>query len=173
MLKRLTTSVLIIVVILALCGAVFVLYGREKSWEALFGSPDLGPVTFATLTKTSRPNQALLCPRHVCKAAQPDIIPPVYAVPVDDLRRTFRRLIDAEPRSERVAADVTAHTERYVIRTNLMRFPDTIRVQFIDLGNHTSTLAIYAQAQIGYSDRGVNKARLRRWLQALDALPKG
>ncbi len=164
---------LIIVVILAVLGAVFVLYGREKSWEALFGSPDLGPVTFATLTKTSRPNQALLCPPDVCKAAQPDMIPPVYAVSVDDLRRTFRRTIDMEPRSERVAENGTAHTERYVMRTNLMRFPDTIRVQFIDLGNNTSTVAIYAQAQIGYSDRGVNKARLRRWLQALDALPKG
>ena len=173
MLKRLTTSVLIIVVILAVLGAVFILYGREKSWEALFGSPDLGPVTFAALTKTSRPNQALLCPPDVCKAAQPDMVPPVYAVAVDDLRRSLRRIIDMEPRSERVAADATAHTERYLIRTNLMRFPDTIRVQFIDLGNNTSTIAIYAQAQIGYSDRGVNKARLQRWLQALDTLPKG
>lgn len=173
MFKRLTTSILIIVVILAVLGAVFVLYGREKSWEALFGSPDLGPVTFATLTKTSRPNQTLLCPPAVCKAAQPDIAPPVYAVPVDDLRRTLRRIMDMEPRSERVAENTTAHTERYVMRTNLMRFPDTIRVQFIDLGNNTSTVAIYAQAQIGYSDRGVNAARIRRWLKALDALPKG
>ena len=173
MLKRFITSLLVIVVILAILGVAFVLYGREESWEALFGSPDLGPITFATLTKTSRPNQALVCPPDVCKAAQPDIIPPVYAVPVADLRRALRRIIDMEPHSERVAADATALTERYVIRTNLMRFPDTIRVQFIDLGNNTSTVAIYAQAQIGYSDAGVNKARLQRWLQALDTLPKG
>jgi hypothetical protein len=35
MLKRFTTSLLVIVVILALVGAAFVLYGREESWEAL------------------------------------------------------------------------------------------------------------------------------------------
>jgi hypothetical protein len=30
-------------------GIVVVLYGREESWKVLFGSPDLGPVEFATL----------------------------------------------------------------------------------------------------------------------------
>ena len=171
-LKRLMTSLLTIVVIVVVLGAVFVLYGREESWEVLFGPPDLGPVEFATLQKTSRPNQALLCPVDVCKAEMPDVIPPIYAVSVDKLRDAFRQIIDQEPHSEQVAADAGRRTERYVIRTNLMRFPDTVRVKFIDLGNNTSTLAIYSQAQIGYSDRGVNKARVQRWLDALDALPK-
>jgi uncharacterized protein (DUF1499 family) len=172
MLKRLIACVLIIAVILAVLGIIVVLYGREKSWEALFGSPDLGPVTFATLIHTSRPNQALLCPPDLCKEAQLDMIPPVYAVSVDDLHRAFRRIIAAEPRSERVDENTLARTERYVIRTKLMRFPDTIRVQFVDLGSNTSTLAIHSQAQIGYSDYGVNRARIQRWLKALDALPK-
>jgi uncharacterized protein (DUF1499 family) len=148
------------------------LYGREESWKVLFGSPDLGPVEFATLQKTSRPNQVLLCPVDVCKDETPDVMPPVYAVSVDKLRDAFHQIIGQEAHTEQVAADTTSQTERYVIRTNLMRFPDTVRVKFIDLGNNTSTLAIYGQAQIGYSDRGVNKARVQRWLNALDALPK-
>lgn len=172
MLKRLMMSVLAIVVIVMILGVIFILYGREESWEALFGSPDLGPVEFATLHKTSRPNQALLCPVDVCKAETPDIIPPIYDVPVDKLRDAFRQIIDQEAHVKQVAADADRRTERYVIRTNLMRFPDTVRVKFIDLGNDTSTLAIYSQAQIGYSDRGVNKARVQRWLNALDVLPK-
>lgn len=169
MLQRLITSFLAIVVVL---GVVFVVYGREKSWEVLFGPPDLGPVEFATLQKTSRPNQVLLCPVDVCKAATPDMMPPVYALPVDKLRDAFRQIISQEAHAEQVAVDGGNQTERYVIRTNLMRFPDTVRVKFIALDNDTSTLAIYSQAQIGYSDRGVNKTRVQRWLNALDALPK-
>lgn len=169
MLQRLITSVLAIVVVL---GAVLVLYGREKSWEVLFGPPDLGPVEFATLQNTSRPNQVLLCPVDICQAATPDMMPPVYAVPVDKLRDAFHQIISQEAHTEQVAVDGDRQTERYVIRTNLMRFPDTVRVKFIALDNDTSTLAIYSQAQIGYSDRGVNKTRVQRWLNALDALPK-
>jgi len=172
MFQRLIMSLLAIVAIVLILGAVFVLYGREKSWEALFGSPDMGPVEFATLQKTSRPNQVLLCPVDVCKAGTPDILPPVYAVPVDKLRDAFHQIISQEAHTEQVAADADRQTERYIIRTNLMRFPDTVCVKFIDLGNNTSTLAIYGQAQIGYSDRGVNEARVQRWLNALDALPK-
>jgi uncharacterized protein (DUF1499 family) len=166
------TSVLAIVVIGVLLGAAFVLYGREKSWEVMFGPPYLGPVEFATLQKASRPNQVLLCPVDVCKAETPDMMPPVYAVAVDKLRDVFRQIIDREAHAVQVAADAATQTERYVIRTHWMRFPDTVCVKFIDLGNHTSTLAIYGQAQIGYSDRGVNQERVERWLDALDALPK-
>jgi uncharacterized protein (DUF1499 family) len=172
MLRRLMTSLLAIVAIGVVLGAVFVLYGREESWELLFGSPDLGPVEFATLQQTSRPNQVLLCPANVCKAATPDMMPPVYAVSVDKLRDAFYQIVSQEAHAEQVAVDAAEQTERYIIRTNLMRFPDTVRVKFIALDNDTSTLAIYSQAQIGYSDRGVNKARVQRWLNALDALPK-
>ena len=172
MLRRLMTSLLAIVAIGVVLGAVFVLYGREESWELLFGSPDLGPVEFATLQKISRPNQVLLCPANVCKAATPDMMPPVYAVSVDKLRDAFHQIISQEAHAEQVAVDAAEQTERYIIRTNLMRFPDIVRVKFIALDNDTSTLAIYSQAQIGYSDRGVNKARVQRWLNALDALPK-
>jgi uncharacterized protein (DUF1499 family) len=172
MLQRLMTSLLAIVAIVVVLGAVFVLYGRGESWEVLFGSPDLGPVEFATLQTASRPNQVLLCPANVCKAATPDILPPVYAVSVDKLRDAFHQIISQEAHTEQVAVDAAEQTERYIIRTNLMRFPDTVRVKFIALDDDTSTLAIYSQAQIGYSDRGVNKARVQRWLNALDALPK-
>jgi uncharacterized protein (DUF1499 family) len=173
MLQRLMMSLLAIVVAIAVVlGAVFVLYGREESWETLFGPPDLGPVEFATLQITSRPNQVLVCPVDVCKAATPDMMPPVYAVSVDKLRDAFHQIISQEAHTEQIAVDVAKQTERYIIRTNLMRFPDTVRVKFIALDNDTSTLAIYSQAQIGYSDRGVNKARVQRWLNALDALPK-
>ena len=171
MLKRVITSLLIIVGLLVVLGAIFVLYGREASWEAIFGPPDMGPVQFASLKKTARPNQALLCPVEFCKAETPDLVPPVYAVPVTELQAAFRAVIEKESLVQRVHDDAVTHTERYVIRTDLMRFPDTVRVQFLELSPTTSSLAIYAQAQIGYSDRGVNKARLQRWLAALKTLP--
>lgn len=171
-LQRLMTSLLVIVAIGVALGAVFLLYGREESWAVLFGPPDMGPVEFATLQKTPRPNQVLLCPVDVCKAATPDMMPPVYAVSIDKLRDAFHQIISEEAHTEQVAVDAGRQTERYVVRTNLMRFPDTVCVKFIALDNDTSTLAIYSQAQIGYSDRGVNKTRVQRWLNELDALPK-
>ncbi|MDF2974968.1 MAG: hypothetical protein K0R61_5418, partial [Microvirga sp.] len=35
--------------------------GLERTWQGLFGSPDLGPVEFATLRRRTTPNDALIC----------------------------------------------------------------------------------------------------------------
>lgn len=68
-----------------------------------------------------------------------------------------------------VDSDRQTHRLRYVQRTAIMHFPDTISVRFIDLGPGKATLAIYSRSQIGYSDVGANKARVLRWLALLQA----
>ncbi len=49
-----------------------------------------------------------------------------------------------------------------------MHFPDTIDVNVMPAGAGQSTLAIYSRSLLGSRDFGVNKARVARWLQALE-----
>lgn len=147
---------------------LFVLYGRENSWALFFGRADLGRVDFATLARSPSPNDALACPPGHCRAPA-DIVPPVFAVPAEDLRRALRAIVAAEPRVERVADYPEALEERYVARSAAMRFPDTIRVVYLPRGPAASTLALYSSSQLGRSDFGVNRARLEHWLARLAA----
>ncbi len=161
--------------LLALVGAAVAwtaLTSREESvlaslYELVFGSPDLGPVEFETLRRPSRPNTALACPPGFCRDATADFDPGVFPVPEEELRRRITAFALAQPRVVPVyrhAAPGLPTQDRYVERSALMSYPDTIDVRFIPLTESTSTLAIYSRSQIGYGDMGVNLARIRRWI---------
>ena len=141
--------------------------GFDPLWT-LFGSADLGPVVFETLTRRKSPNDALACPADLCPAAS-DIVPPVYPMPAHVLRDAMAAAIAQEERLQRVASDDATLTDRYVQRSRVMHFPDTIVVRTIERPRGTATLAIYSRSQLGHSDLGVNRARIERWLGLLDA----
>ena len=145
--------------------AVFFVVGPERIW-ALFGPADLGPVSFETLKRRSSPNDALACPPNIC-TAKSDVIPPIFALSAPELAKVFAKVVASEPSVEQVALDDGGLTQRYVQRTKIMRFPDTIVVRFIDLGDGRSTIALYSRSQLGESDFGVNRARIERWLEKL------
>lgn len=149
---------------IALTAGLF-LVGPERVWS-LFGPADLGPVAFETLERRDAPNDALACPPGVCRA-QSDLTPPEYAVDAAQLRAAFAQAISAEPRLTAVATDDAALTDRYIQRSALMGYPDTIVVQFFDRPGGRSTLALYSRSQLGHGDMGVNRARLERWLAKL------
>jgi uncharacterized protein (DUF1499 family) len=153
-------------IVLALAaGAVLIAIavGPERIW-LLFGPPDLGPVAFETLVRRITPNDALVCPDDLCRA-QSDMTAPAYAVGADGLRQAMARVIASEPDVTEV--EDTPLNARYVQRTKVMRFPDTIVVRYIALGADRSTIALYSRSQLGKGDTGVNKARLTRWLDKL------
>lgn len=145
--------------------SAFFIAGPERVWS-LFGPADLGPMNFETLKRRTSPNDALACPSGMC-SARSDVTPPVFAVSGPELQRAFAKAIASEPRVELVASDDGGLTQRYVQRTRIMRFPDTIVVKFIDLGDGRSTLALYSRSQLGESDFGVNRARIERWIERL------
>jgi uncharacterized protein (DUF1499 family) len=162
-----TWSIVIVAAVAIAVAAVgaFFIVGPERTW-VLVGPADLGPVTFDTLRRRKSPNDSLACPPGVC-VAKSDIVPPVFAVSADDLRVAFGKAVATEERIEQVASEDGGLTQRYIQRTKLMRFPDTIVVRFLDLGEGRSTLALYSRSQLGESDLGVNRARLTRWLDKL------
>jgi uncharacterized protein (DUF1499 family) len=157
--------VTILVALAALLAAAFWSLGPERVWS-LFGPADLGPVAFETLERRSSPTDALACPSGFC-AAESDIHPPIYPVDVDTLRKAFARALLTERLVTRVDINDATGTDRYVQRTEKMRFPDTVIVCYVSLGNQRSTVVIYSRSQLGKSDLGVNHARVERWLQKL------
>jgi len=139
--------------------------GPEWIWS-LFGPPDLGPVTFETLERRATPNDALACSPHFCKATS-DLVPPLFAVDVNELRAAMAKVIASEPRIALVHTNGTTPTERYVQRSRLLGFPDTVVVRYIEQSQGRSTVAMYSRSQLGRSDLGVNRARLARWIGKL------
>lgn len=78
----------------------------------------------------------------------------------------FDALAMAAPRVSRLVQDEAAGRVTYVQRSAVFGFPDYISVSVE--GNGTgSTLTVYSRSRFGYSDLGVNKARIERWLGAL------
>jgi uncharacterized protein (DUF1499 family) len=150
--------------LLAMVGA-FIVIGPERIWN-LFGPPDLGDISFETLQRRSTPNDALACPTELC-SAKSDILPPLFSVSAGDLQLAFSKVIASEQRVTKVAAATQDKTERYIQRSRLMGFPDTIVVQFLERPEGRSTLALYSRSQLGRGDFGVNRARIERWLEKL------
>lgn len=70
----------------------------------------------------------------------------------------------ATPRTKVLAGSVEDGMITYVTRTAVMGFPDYTTVQQVG-----EDLKIYARQRFGRSDLGVNKARIERWLDALQA----
>lgn len=145
---------------------VFVLLGPARVW-GMFGPADLGAVDFARLQRRSSPNDALAAPAGFPVPARADIATPVFALDARALRDAMATALAAEPKLQRVAADARAGTERYVQRTALLGFPDTIDILYVDLPGGRSSVAIYSRSKIGYGDHGANRARIERWLARL------
>jgi uncharacterized protein (DUF1499 family) len=161
MLMFLTAAAVVIFVAVA----TFVLIGPERVWS-LFGPADLGSVDFARLERRSSPNDALACPAGLCRV-KIDVVPPVFAIDARRLRATMAKALTSESRLALAHADDATLTDRYVQRSALLGFPDTIVVSYVDHPGDTSTVAIYSRSQLGYGDLGVNRGRIERWLEEL------
>ena len=143
-------------------------YGAWYGLAKLTGSPlDIGPVTWATLQRHRTPNDALVCPAGRCPNARADWEPKTYPVPPDELLARLKRVAQSDP-DTRELPGATNRAARFLQQTRLMRFPDTIDAEVIPVGDNQSTLAIYSRSLLGRKDFGVNRARLTRWLAALD-----
>lgn len=151
----------VIVALVIAFAAAFLVLGPERLW-AQFGPADLGDVDFATLQRRATPNDALACLPEFC-AAKADIPAPVIARPIGDVFLAVQDAVVREPGLEQVNADAAAGTLRFIERSRLMGFPDTINVKVASLPDGASAVLIYSRSQIGKGDMGVNLARVKRW----------
>jgi len=147
---------------------VFWLIGFDKLWHLLGGPADMGDVELKTFTKTSKPNQYLVCPEGYCENETADKVSPIYSLSAQELSDALLVSLQSERNLQRVDEETDPLRLRFVQRTEKMRYPDTIRVEIIPVNDTQSSLAIYGQSQIGRKDFGVNKARILRWLRRLE-----
>ena len=168
------TTLLVVVALLVVAVAIaYVLLEKRPGYGAYYGLAkltgsrlDIGPVDWPTLTRHSTPNDALVCPAAKCPNAQPDGPAKVYAMSPAELLVRLKTIALAEPDTRELPSALD-NGARFLHRSKLMRFPDTIDVAVFPADTN-STLAIYSRSLIGRKDFGVNRARITRWLAALD-----
>ncbi|MEO0912293.1 MAG: DUF1499 domain-containing protein [Pseudomonadota bacterium] len=118
---------------------------------------------------SATPNSFRVAPSAITD--QPvDMEAPTYSVTAAQLALAFDTFVMEQPLVERIAGSLESGWITYVQRTEALRFPDYITVQFFDLGDtDTSTLALYSRSRFGHSDMGVNKARAEAWLTSIES----
>lgn len=165
--KLLVSIPVILVVGGAAATAAFYAYGPDRVWGRS-GPADLGDVDFATFTRRDTPNDALACGEGLC-AAKADVPAPVFTLAAEELYARIQPALAQEPRLELVAKEPGRGVFRYVQRSLVFRFPDTINVQVVALPDGRSTVLLYSRSQIGRGDLGVNRARIERWIGLIAA----
>ena len=138
----------------------------ERLWTRLAGPADQGPIDFAALQRRKVPNDALAASPGAI-AGTPDLALLVYAEPPDALLRRLDALLADDPNVERVDDRARPTYRRYVVRTSLMRFPDTVDVEAIPAPGGGALLRLYSRSQLGKGDFGANARRLADWTQKL------
>jgi uncharacterized protein (DUF1499 family) len=156
----------------------YVLHGNPPGYKVYYGigrltgAPlDIGPVRFDRLRRRATPNDALLCPLATCPNAKSDFAPKTYDMPPSALLTQLTVVAMSEPNTGALYCLPCETRARFVQYSRIMRFPDTIDVEVFPVGAEQSTLAIYSRSLVGYSDLGVNRARIARWLAALERSP--
>lgn len=145
--------------------ALVAVAGAAVYFRAAPVPPDMLAADPLTATKPDSPNAWLVRPEGGDAAA------PVYALSADALMARLRAVALAEPRVSAAGAPQDG-ADAFVARSRVFGFPDVIVVSAIPLTDETATLAIYSRSVHGYSDMGVNRARVERWLDALQPLAR-
>ncbi|MEH6718273.1 MAG: DUF1499 domain-containing protein [Aurantimonas endophytica] len=138
----------------------------ETLWTRLAGPADQGPVDFAHLQRRSVPNDALAASPGAA-SGKVDLALPVYADAPDALLRRLDAYVAGDGNSERVDDRANPTYRRYVVRTRLLRFPDTVDAEALPAEGGGALLRLYARSQLGKGDFGANAKRLARWAAGL------
>ncbi len=96
-----------------------------------------------------------------------------FDMPAADLQRLVDDFAQNQPRTNRIAGALGDSIITYVERSILLGYPDYITVKISPISNSQAKLAISSRSRFGYSDLGINKKRVRRWVDAIQGLVVG
>ncbi|MEP2980721.1 MAG: hypothetical protein ABJO86_14615 [Lentilitoribacter sp.] len=156
------------ITLLVLVAIIYIFVGFERIWTSMAGAPSSEIVEIANVQKTRKPNQYLVCPEAFCEE-KIDRASPVFNAPVDKIRQILASIAGGDANFTKVNADTAGMREKYIMRSPFWKFPNLISVEYIPLENDQSTLAIYAQAQLGQSDLNANKAFIDQLLSEISS----
>ena len=126
--------------------------------------PDVWHVDPTNTTRTGKPNDALAAPVGTTRA-EPDIVLTPLQKPAQELLASLDAVARTEPRVKVVAGSTDSGGITYVQRSAIVGFPDYISVTAVET-DAGSGLVLWSRSRYGYSDLGVNRARLQHWLAA-------
>ncbi|MCB2107117.1 MAG: DUF1499 domain-containing protein [Rhodobacteraceae bacterium] len=152
---------LAVIAVLAVLGS-----GQFGLFDRILSPGPISPVEFAELALPKSPNAYLVGPKGYTTAL-PHADAPEFAISVNELKSRVNAIAHGERRVTKVWESEDGLELQYIQRSFLMRYPDIVSVKLIPLGEARSTLIIYSRSVYGYSDLGVNKARVNRWLAEL------
>lgn len=141
---------ILIVVIAAVAVAAAAVFFRTVSMPA-----ELWHVDPAQVTPPESPNFDL----RVGDAA------PVIAAPLSEVAVRLDTLAGAE-QAVVIGGAAEDGFVTYVQRSRLMGYPDAISIRLTEVDAGTR-IEVYSRSRFGYSDMGVNAARVDRWMQVL------
>ena len=98
-----------------------------------------------------------------------DMESPVYSANPTLMAKAFDDFVLSQNKTKRIAGSPEEGWMTYVQRTPRWNFPDYISVKFIDLNGGKSTIAVFSRSRFGYSDLGVNEARVKTWVKTLQS----
>lgn len=160
-----------IIGMLSLVIVAFFLVGPDRVWQMTTGPADMGAMTLETLTRTGKPNDALIGPADALPMA-PDVESPVFAVPAEELFQQIIARIEATGTVTWVEQNDGALYARALTFSPLMRFPDTNHIWVAPVDETHATLVLYAAAKLGQSDLGKNRERLDGWIDLLSDIAR-
>jgi hypothetical protein len=164
-----TSASLVVIAIGMMCG-VSISGGRLRIYSVPMRSCIFRHVTrpdaISARHSTGRDNVYAICPANFC-APPADQESPVFAVGWERLRDYWRDAVELQKSVEPIAIAASGQRLTYIQRSAVLRFPDIVTVEFIDLGNDRSTLAIDSRSRYGKSDFGINRRRVSEWMRLL------
>ena len=151
--------------------ALVLIAGAGALYQGMTAEAHLDPARAAA---PSSPNWALAAPTGADTAARPTMRTPVWRTDPAALLASLDAAALAEARTELVEAPAGAFgagealAKTYLQRSATVGYPDYVSVRAVSAGAEGASLVMFSRSVYGYSDRGVNKARLERWIAALD-----
>ena len=150
---------LILLILVALLALALVLYIRLAPMTA-----ERWHLDPATAARPATPNA------HILRDDDGDAPAPILPAPPDAVAQALETVAGQEPRVTRLAGSAAEGHVTYVQRSRLIGYPDAISIRLTAEGDGTR-VELFSRSRFGYSDGGVNAARVSRWMGALrDAL---
>lgn len=134
---------------------------RELIYTQLFGEPDQGRSALDSLERTTSPNTYLMA-NEAGTSAKPDasalLLRTTPATALDAAAEALSALVE----TRRVDDGSDERYRRFLVRTSIMRYPDTVEFWAAPAPGKRGLInfSAYSRSQIGHSDLGANKARI-------------
>ncbi len=114
-------------------------------------------------------NGFLACPESYC-AVVPGLVSPVFPMTVERLSALWPQVLQGERGIVTALAEPAQRRIALIQHSALLRFPDVIAVEFVELTPESGSVAIYSRARYGKLDFGVNRRRVETWIERLQQL---